>query len=73
MDPRDKSSRTGIIELATRFTSFTTDEMDDVTMEFSDYRAASDDQLPGFDSQSYACSYIDHLFLGCHGRSTYSY
>ena len=63
LDPhnRDKSSRTGILELATRFTSFTTDEMDDLTMESSDYRTASDDQLPNFDSQSYAA--IDHFWV----------
>ena len=62
LDPRNrnKSSSTGILELAKRFTSFTIDEMDDLTMQFCDYRAASDDQLPAFDPREYAA--IDYFW-----------
>ena len=50
LDPcnRTKISTSGIINLATRFTSFSTDEMDTITIEFQDFRAFSDNQLPTF-------------------------
>ena len=44
LDPRNhtKISTSGIINLATRFTSFSTDEMDTLAIEFQDFRACSD-------------------------------
>lgn len=62
LDPRnrDKCSRNGILQLASRFTSSTADDIDDLTMEFSDYRAASDDQLPKFDPEEVAA--VDHFW-----------
>ena len=52
LDPRNRSvtSVTGIVSLASRFTSYSTDEIDTLTMEFQDYRVAPDNQLPGFTS-----------------------
>ena len=34
------------MNLAHRFTSFSSDDIDNLIMEFRDYRAASDNQLP---------------------------
>lgn len=48
------------MELAARFTSFSMEEIDTLTMEFLDYRAASDDQLPTFDPHE--CAAIDHFW-----------
>ena len=42
---RSKTTVTGIINLAHRFTSFSSDDIDNLIMEFRDYRAASDNQL----------------------------
>ena len=48
LDPRNRrmSTVTGIIHLATRFCQFSTDEIDMLTIQFQDYRACSDIQLP---------------------------
>ena len=48
LDPRNRtiSPVTGIINLATRFCQFSTDEIDILTIQFQDYRACSDLQLP---------------------------
>ncbi len=56
LDPRnrDKCSRVDVLQLASRFTSFNVDEMDDLTLEFSDYRAARGDSLPEFDHHKVA-------------------
>ena len=62
LDPhhRDQSSSSGLVGLATHFTHFTTDEIDTVAMEFRDYQAASDTDLPEFDPREYAG--IDHFW-----------
>ena len=51
LDPRnrDKTSINGIIQLASRFITFSPDEMDTLSLEFRDYRASALDQLPAFD------------------------
>ena len=61
LDPRNRelSSSTGVVQLVTRFTSFTVDQMDTLSMQFRDFRAASDDQLPPFDPHETAA--IDHF------------
>ena len=61
-DPRNSelSSSTGVVQLATKFTSFTVDQMDTLSMQFRDFRAASDDQLPPFDPHETAA--IDHFW-----------
>ena len=41
-------STTGIVNLATRFTSFSADDIDCLLMEFRDYHVAPDHQLPAF-------------------------
>ena len=48
LDPPDldHSSSAGVIQLATQLTSFTIDEMDNLSMEFQDFRASSENQLP---------------------------
>ena len=43
---RQLTSVMGIVNLASRFTSFSTDKMDELMMEFRDYRGATDGQLP---------------------------
>ena len=50
LDPcsRNNSPPAGVIKLATQFTSFTEEEMDNLLMELQDFRASSDDQLPPF-------------------------
>ena len=65
LDPRNHelSSSTGVVQLATRFTPFTFDQMDTLFVQFRDFRAASDDQLPPFDPHETAA--FDHL--GCYG------
>ena len=42
------TSVTGIANLASSFTSFSTDEIDALMMEFRDYHVAPDRQLPAF-------------------------
>ena len=42
------SSTTGIVNLATRFTSFSADDIDCLLMEFRDYGVAPNHQLPAF-------------------------
>ena len=51
LDPRnrDKTSSNGIIQLASRFITFSPDEKDTLSLEFRDYRASASDQLPAFD------------------------
>ena len=51
LDPRnrDKTSNNGIIQLASRFITFSPDEKDTLSLEFRDYRASASDQLPAFD------------------------
>jgi len=62
LDPRyrDKTSLNGIIQVASRFTSFSPDEMDTLSMEFRDYRASPIDQLPTFDPKEGGA--IDHFW-----------
>ena len=36
----------GIVNLASRFSSLSTDKMDELMMEFRDYRGATDSELP---------------------------
>ena len=50
LDPRNRttSSTAGIFNLASRFTSFSTDDVDSLMMEFRDYRVAPIDQIPAF-------------------------
>ena len=61
LDPRTRktSTVTGMINLASRFSSLSTDEIDSLTMEFRDYRVSSDDQLPVFVSSDTAAA--DHF------------
>ena len=40
----------GLIQLANRFTSFSSDEIDILDMEFWDYRASPLEELPGFNN-----------------------
>ncbi len=63
LDPRnrDKTSINGLIQLANRFTSFSPDKLDDLNMEFRDYRASSLDELPTFDTQA-AAGAIDQFW-----------
>ena len=53
LDPRnrDKTSLNDIIQLANRFTSFSLDEIDTLSIEFRDFRATPLDQLPTYDSK----------------------
>ena len=62
LDPRNrnKTSINGIIQLASRFTSFSPDEMDSLCLEFRDYRASAWDQLPSFDPKEVRA--IDHFW-----------
>ena len=61
LDPRNRTvtSVTGIVSLASRFTSYSTDEIDTLMMEFRDYRVAPDNQLPGFTPSQVAA--VDHF------------
>ena len=58
---RDHLSSAGAIQLATQFTSFTVDDMDNLSMEFQDLRVASDNQLPPFNLNE-ATVNLDHLW-----------
>ena len=49
-----------MIQLAIQFTSFTIDEMDNLSMEFQDCCALSDDQLPPFNMVEVTA--IDHFW-----------
>ena len=62
LDPRnrDQCSSTGLIRLATRFTTFDSDEIDTLVMEFRDYRATSLTDLPDFDPNESVA--IDHFW-----------
>ena len=62
LDPRhrDKTSLNGIIQLASRFTSFSPDEVDTLSMEFRDYRSSPIHQLPTFDPKEGGA--IDHFW-----------
>lgn len=63
LDPRnrEKTSLTGFVQLANRFTSFSPDELDSLSMEFRDYRASPLDQLPTFDAKEAGA--IDHFWV----------
>ena len=54
------SSCSEIMSLASRFTSFTDDEHDNLSMEFRDFRSCSDSELPQFNSTDYAA--IEHYW-----------
>ena len=62
LDPRHRStsSCSGIISLASRFTSFTEDELDNLSMEFRDFRSSSDSDLPEFNPKEHAA--IEHFW-----------
>ena len=62
LDPRnrDNTSLSGIIQLASRFTSFSPEEMDTLGMEFRDYRASPLDQLPTYDAKEAGA--VDHFW-----------
>ena len=62
LHPRNRSKTTiaGIVNLTKRFTSFTSDDIDSVVMEFQDYRAVPDEQLPSIRDQDSAA--IDHFW-----------
>ena len=53
LDPRnrDKTSLNGILQLANRFASLSTDELDILSIEFRDYHSTPSDQLPVFDAE----------------------
>ena len=59
LDPRHRStsSCSGIISLASRFTSFTEDELDNLSMEFRDFRSSD---LPEFNPKEHAA--IEHFW-----------
>ena len=65
LDPRTRRtstvSVTGIINLASCFSSLSTDETDSLIMEFRDYRVAPDDQLPVFVSSDTAA--VEHFWV----------
>ena len=48
LDPRNRNKTTtvGLVAQANRFTSFTPDEIDELVMEFRDYRAMPNEELP---------------------------
>ena len=62
LDPRnrDKTSLSGIIQLANRFTSFSSDQLDTLSMKFRDFRASTLDELPLFDPKEAGA--IDHFW-----------
>ena len=62
LDPRrrSESSCSGILSLASRFTSFSDDELDDLSMEFRGFRSSSDSDLPKFDPKEHAA--IEHFW-----------
>ena len=63
LDPRNhamSSSTTGIVNLATRFTSFSADDIDCLLMEFRKYRVAPNHQLPAFVPSDNAA--MDHFW-----------
>ena len=62
LDPRNrnKTSMSGLIQLANRFTSFSSDEIDILDMEFRDYRASPLEELPGFNIEETRA--IDHFW-----------
>ena len=49
-----------MIQLAIQFTSFIVDEMDNLSMEFQNFRALSDNQLPTFNLDE--ATAIDHFW-----------
>lgn len=56
---RGQTSSAGLITLSNRFASFNDEDRDRLEMEFCDFRASTDAELPAFDPQdSYA---IDHF------------
>ena len=52
LDPRNrnKSSLNGVIQLESPFTSFSVDEMDSLSIEFRDFRSATNCLLPSFNA-----------------------
>ena len=40
----------GVIQLASRFTSFSVDKMDSLSIEFHDFRSATDCRLPSYNA-----------------------
>ena len=62
LDPRYRTKCTvnGIMHLSTRFTSFSTDEIDTLITEFQEYRIASDQQFPTFNYKE--CAAVDHFW-----------
>ena len=62
LDPRNRTmaSVTGIVSLASRFTSFSTDEIDTLVLEFRDYRVAPMNELPTFAPAEDAA--VDHFW-----------
>ena len=56
LDPRncEKTTTSGLLTLANRFTEFTADEIDDLVTAFRDYRAALDSELPEVSADTYA-------------------
>ena len=62
LDPRnrEKTTSSGLIALANRFTEFTTDEIDDLVTEFRDYRVALDIELPEVSADVSAA--LDHFW-----------
>ena len=62
LDPRnrDKTTITGLIRLANRFTTFTADKINDLVTEFRDYRAISDSDLPGLGINEHTA--LDHFW-----------
>ena len=62
LDPRYRTKCTvnGIMHLSTRFTSFSTDEIDTLITEFQEYRIASDQQLSTFNYKE--CAAVDHFW-----------
>ena len=59
---RSKTTITGLMHLAKRFTSFSVDDTDNLIMEYRDYRACSDEQLPTVGSLDQGSAAIDHFW-----------
>ena len=59
LDPTN-TSVSGIIQLATRFIYFFSDDLDCLSMEFRDFRSTSMDQIPAYDSHESGA--IDHFW-----------
>ena len=61
LDPRNRftMATADVLDLAGKFTSYTEDDIDSLTMEYLDYRSCTDYELPHFDHHSDAA--IDHF------------